>query len=436
MTVGIIICIVFIVMAVLMMTKKMPTLLALPIMAILIGIIAGMPIKTGDENLFTTVIAGGATKLAGTYIAILIACWLSQILYRTGVTNTIIKKAAELGGDKPFLIAVVMCLVTLFLFTVLFGTGAVVMVGSIVLPILLSVGVPPIVACNVFLCGVSGGYILNPANMSGLIGITGIEQSQLTTCAIVIAVGEVIFLVVELLVTFKKNGKKYAFAAPVNGGADSDDSIKTEKTLKGFRGVMACMTPVIIVVLALVFKLDAIVCFFIGILWVIVFTISGKWSKYMSMVTSACYDGFKDGAPAAILFVGIGMLLNAVTATVTQTALNPFMTAITPKTIVGFVIFAAVLCPLSLYRGPFNIFGLGAGLAASIIALGTLPTALIATVFYACSRWPAQAGPTATQVVWASSFVGYDSVTTTNKIQLPNWIFTAITVIIMALLYA
>ncbi|MDD6790346.1 MAG: C4-dicarboxylate ABC transporter, partial [Lachnospira sp.] len=70
-----------------------------------------------------------------------------------------------------------------------------------------------------------------------------------------------------------------------------------------------------------------------------------------------------------------------------------------------------------------------------IIGLGTLPVKLVATVFYACTRWPAQAGPTATQVVWTSSFVGYDPVTTTNKIQPANWIFTAITIIIMALLY-
>ena len=80
MALGIIICIVFLIMAALMMTKKMPTLLALPIMAVLIALIAGMPINSGDENLFKTVIAGGSTKLAGTYIAILIACWLSQTL--------------------------------------------------------------------------------------------------------------------------------------------------------------------------------------------------------------------------------------------------------------------------------------------------------------------------------------------------------------------
>ncbi|MEG1858007.1 MAG: C4-dicarboxylate ABC transporter, partial [Pseudoflavonifractor sp.] len=138
MVTGIIVVVIFIAMAALMMSKKLPALLALPLMAVLIGIAAGLPLN-GDEGILTFVLSTGATKLAGTYVAILFSCWLSQILYRTGVTDTIIKKAAELGGDKPFIISIVLCAVTTFLFTVLFGTGAVAMVGAVVLPILLSV---------------------------------------------------------------------------------------------------------------------------------------------------------------------------------------------------------------------------------------------------------------------------------------------------------
>ena len=99
MVVGIIIVAIFLVMAVLMMLKKIPAVLALPLMAVLIGVAAGLPM-TGEEGILTHVLSKGALKLSGTYVAILFSCWLSQILYRTGVTDTIIKKAAELGGDK------------------------------------------------------------------------------------------------------------------------------------------------------------------------------------------------------------------------------------------------------------------------------------------------------------------------------------------------
>ena len=138
MVTGIVVVLIFIVIAALMIAKKLPTVLALPLMAILIGFAAGLPLK-GEEGILTNVIPQGALKLSGTYVAILFSCWLSRILYRTGVSATIIKKAAEFGGDKPFIVSLLLCAASVFLFTVLYGTGAVAMVGAIVLPINLAI---------------------------------------------------------------------------------------------------------------------------------------------------------------------------------------------------------------------------------------------------------------------------------------------------------
>lgn len=431
MVTGIIVVVIFLAMAALMMSKKLPALLALPIMAVLIGVAGGLPLK-GDEGILTFVLSTGATKLAGTYVAILFSCWLSQILYRTGVTDTIIKKAAELGGDKPFIVALGLCIVTTFLFMVLFGTGAVAMVGAVVLPILLSVGVPPVVACNAFLAAMCGGYCLNPANISAIANITGVSMDQMTLCAGILTAACVLFFIVYLAWNFKRNGMKFAFAAPVE---QEKDEAEERPHLTGIRGLLACATPLVVVLVMLVFRLDAIPIFLIGIIWAIVFTVKGKWGKYSSMLVQSCYEGFKDGAPTAGLMFGIGMIINAMTAPTTQAAIRPFMEMITPRTAVALVIFVCVLAPLGLYRGPFNLMGLGAGLAASMVAVNAVPVAALSAVFYAAYRWPSQSCPTSTQVVWASNFVGYDPVTTTNKVFLANWVVTAITVIIMVALY-
>ncbi|MCQ4771694.1 C4-dicarboxylate ABC transporter [Intestinimonas massiliensis] len=427
---GIIVVVIFIVMAALMMSKKLPALLALPLMAVLIGIAGGLPLK-GDEGILTFVLSTGATKLVGTYVAILFSCWLSQILYRTGVTDTIIKKAAELGGDKPFVVSIALCVVTTFLFTVLFGTGAVAMVGAVVLPILLSVGVPPIVACNAFLAAMCGGYCLNPANISAIANITGVSMREMTLCAAILCAVCVVFFVAYLAWNFKKNGMKFAFAAPV----EEEKEAEKRPHLTGVRGLLACATPLVVVLVMLIFRLDAIPIFLIGIVWAIVFTVKGRWNKYSSMLVQCCYEGFKDGAPTAGLMFGIGMIINAMTAPTTQAAIKPFMEMITPRTAVALVIFVCVLAPLGLYRGPFNLMGLGAGLAASMVAVNAVPVAALSAVFYAAYRWPSQSCPTSTQVVWASNFVGYDPVTTTNKVFLANWVVTAVTVVIMVALY-
>ena len=430
MVTGVIIVLIFAVIAALMIAKKLPTVLALPLMAILIAIAAGLPLK-GDEGILTFVIPQGALKLASTYVAILFSCWLSRILYRTGVSNTIIKKAAEFGGDKPIVISLLLCAASVFLFTVLYGTGAVAMVGSIVLPIMLSVGVPPLVACNSFLAAMTAGYVINPANIAALTNITGVAQSDLYLTAGILTAFSCVFCVGILLWGFKKNGKKYAFSAEIPKDEDEEEI----ETVKGVRGFLACMTPFVIVLIMLIFKLDAITVFMIGLLWIIVMTFKGNWSKHCSMIVQSCYEGFKEGAPTVSLLFGIGMLISAMTAPTTQAAIQPFMEAITPTTAIGLILFVCLLSPAGLYRGPFNIMGLGAGLAVSMLAVKAVPVVALSAAFYAAFRWPTQACPTSTQVVWTANFVGYETTTAAMKVFWPNWIITALSVIVVVLIY-
>lgn len=436
MGVGIIVCIIFVIVAALMMTRKLPALLAMPVLAVAIAAVAGMSLMSGEENIFSTVLTNGALKLASNYVIVIFASWLAQMMYKTGVTDTMIKKAAELGGDKPVVITLLLSAVSILLFSSMGGVGAVSMVGSTVLPILISIGIKPMAAAHMFLAAMSAGYCIRPANMASIVAIFGIETSELMRAAWILLGVEAIYLVIYLAVYMKKNGRKYAFALPADEDGDEDmKNIAQEKKVTGIRGFLACMTPLLIVVLTFAFKVDAIPCFIIGILWIMVFTFKGNWSKYVSMVTESCYNGIRDAAPPVILMMGIGMTLNAVSASVTQEALLPFMQVITPTTLIGLLIFCCVLSPLSLYRGPFNVLGLGACLATCILNVGNFPAVVLAAVFYCTFRWPAQACPTATQVVWTSNFVKCEPVTLTNKVFIPNWIETVVTVVAVGLLY-
>lgn len=76
---GIILIAFMVVIMVLMVTRKVPTLIAIPILAIGIAVIAGVPL-TGEESIISTVIQSGAVKLAGSYTACLIATWMSCII--------------------------------------------------------------------------------------------------------------------------------------------------------------------------------------------------------------------------------------------------------------------------------------------------------------------------------------------------------------------
>lgn len=103
------ILLVFLVFVGLMMTRKLPTILALPLMAILFAVIAGVPWMSNDPEATTiakTILSSGSMRLSGAIAGLIFGAWFGQILNKVGITKSIIRKAAELAGDKPVLIAV------------------------------------------------------------------------------------------------------------------------------------------------------------------------------------------------------------------------------------------------------------------------------------------------------------------------------------------
>lgn len=217
---GILILLVFVAVAALMMTKKIPTLLALPLMAILICVIAGVPMfgKDGDGKeigWLTSVFEAGTVRMGAAIMAVIFGAWLGQLMNKTGVTETIIKKSAELGGDKPLVITLIMSIAVAVLFTTLSGLGSIIMVGSIVLPILISVGVPAASAACIFLMSFTTGLALNIANWTTFAKLFNLDIAQVQGFEVYLAVATGIATLIMIVVEFKRNGIKFAFSAPV-----------------------------------------------------------------------------------------------------------------------------------------------------------------------------------------------------------------------------
>jgi H+/gluconate symporter-like permease len=431
---GLLIILVFLVIAVLMITRKIPTLLALPVLAIAICAIAGVPLIGKDDKgvnigFLHTVIDAGATRMAAAYAAVMFGAWLGQLMNQTGVTATIIKKSAELGGDRPFVVTIIMVVAVALLFTTLAGLGSVIMVGSIALPILVSVGVPALSAACIFLMAFATGLCFNMSNWQTFVSIFNLEIVQIKQFEYFLIVATFIATVVLVIVEFKKNGVKFAFSAPVNDGEGSG-----EKQLSGVTGILAMITPIVPILLVIIFSLPIIPAFFAGILWILIFTFKG-WSKTMNMLTKTCYDGIANGAPAIILMIGIGMLYMAVTNSLVKEVLNPFMLKVVPSTIIPYILFFIILAPLALYRGPLNLFGLGSGIAALIMGLNTLPALAVMGAFLAAERIQGVGDPTNTQNVWTANFVEVDVNSVTKKLLPYLWIIAAVGVVISGIIY-
>ena len=428
---GTLIIVAFVIIAALLMTKKIPTLLALPLMAVVICVIAGVPaVGTNADGAaigwLQTVVEAGTVRMGAAIMAVIFGAWLGELMNKTGVTETIIKKSAELGGDRPLVVTLIMGVAVAVLFTTLNGLGSIIMVGSIVLPILISVGVPAMSAACIFLMAFTCGLTFNIANWKSFSGIFSLEIAQIQSFAIYMLIATAIATIILIVLEFKKNGVKFAFSAPVE---------ETEsKQVTGVRGALAMLTPIIPIVLVAVFKVPVCPAFIAGIIWILIFT-SKSFSKAMNLLVKTCYDGISNSAPAVILMIGIGILYLAVTHSMVKEVLNPFLLAVVPQGKIGYIIFFSLLAPLALYRGPMNLFGLGSGIAALIIGLNTLSPLAVMAAFLAAERIQGCGDPTNTQNVWTANFCEVDVNGITKKLLPYLWAIAVVGVIIGAVLY-
>lgn len=435
MTRGILILIFMLLIMALMVTKKMPTVLALFVLTLGICILGGISAFAVDAEgnqigYLQNVIQAGAVRLGDAIMVSIFAGWLGIVMERTGISETMIKKGAELGGDKTMVVTLILYVVACLLFTVVNGLGTVIMIGTIVIPILISVGLDKFTASSVILFAYCVGNNINLSNVNTLAGITEAKYEDTFTILAICSAVEFVLGIAFFVLRSRTTGKKYAFSAPLQQ-ADTG-----EYHIKGITGGLAMITPLIPLLLALVLKIPLIPAFLVAIVWAAVFTFRGHtWKSTMNMLTKSMFDGFSATAPSITLMIGIGMLLAAINQDTVKTALAPIMKVVTPGSMVMFILFFIILAPLCLYRGPLNLWGLGAGIAALMIGMNKLPLNAIMGGFCAVSIMQLLCCPTNTHNVWVCSYTGEEVTDVTKKLTPWAWPVVAVGVITSAIMW-
>ncbi|MGN1027497.1 MAG: C4-dicarboxylate ABC transporter [Faecousia sp.] len=433
---AILIIVFFLLIGGLMMSRKLPTFLALIIMAVGVALIAGVPFIGTDADgntigIFKEILEAGSYRMASAMAAIIFGGWYGRMVTQTGVSRALITKAAELGGDRPLVISLVLYAVLSFLWTNLSGLGAIIMTGSIAIPIMMSVGIPAVLAASIFLLAVTTGFNFNFYQWQTFMGLTGVSQAEMQQFATCLFVITVLVSVAFILIQFKKNGIKFAFSAAAEdvGAAEDEDEL-----IKGWRGVLCMLAPLVPLVLVMAFKLQIIPAFLCGIIWLAVFS-AGGFKKKMNMLSKTAFKALEDTAPVIWLLVGIGMLVVAVMHPTVKAVLQPLLTAVVPSTRIPYILFFAILAPLSLYRGPLNLFGMGSGICAIIVAAGILSPQAAMGGFVAVERLQSVGCPTNSQNAWTCSYVGLDVNVITKKLLPALWTMAALGAVVAGFLY-
>ncbi len=393
----ILILLVFIAGIALMMTKKLPAILALPLLGIIIAAIAGVPFMTPEkeegQTIMAFVIASGASKLAGTIIATIFGAIFAKIIQKQGISDEIIRKAAELAGDKPMAIAIVLTAATAVIFTAISGAGPVIMVSTIVIPLMLSAGIAPTVAASLVLMGLSIGLIFNVANYQMYIDVIGMDMEVIKSTSLVMGIISIVVTIVYIVINVNRKSVRSSWAMPAE---DRDRKRVNPITL---------FTPLLPILLVFLFKFNAETSLLIAIVVTVLIT-SPK--QTVQIISGAAVEGIKDVAGVIALMIGIGILLNGVAAEATTALMQPLISAILPANPVVYVIIFTILSPLALYRGPLNMYGLGSGLANIFLAAGTLSPVAVGMALRSTSVVQCISDPTNTQNVIVADFAKVD----------------------------
>lgn len=479
---------VFFVMALMMFFRKIPALIALPLMAVLIALIGG--IKFAD--IIEYVIGQGSLKLHVAYTIALFGSMLSILMQKTGVAESFIKKGAELSGDNPWLIAVILLMLIIALFTTLGGLGAIIMVATIALPIMSSVGIGPMTSVGIFLFGLSIGGILNVGNWAVYISVMGLTVDEIRPFAMLMFLVSILGAIVYITIQIYRDGhdlnfKKIIFrsgltvlviaivfylvtytASPVFQTQLSNIFSEFGMVVKWIiaAGIIllfitaiirillkknesasqphwiSFLSPILPLFLILLFNINFIAAFIVGLIYAFLTTYK---KGRLNLFIQSCFEGGGVVMPAVVLMFGIGMLLVAIMGPGGEleqypdgwpvlSIIRPLMEQIVPTNPISYVLIFTLAAPLALYRGPLNVWGMGYGLAAVFLASGMNPGAVMGLLL-AVGQIQGISDPTNTHNVWLANEMRVDVQKVLWNTITYTWILAVIGLIISAIMF-
>lgn len=376
--------------------------------------------QTGPENYGKSIL-----------VNIFFGAFFGRILIDTGIAATLIRKVVELGGDKPRITMSLLCIVTAVIFTSMTGIGPVISIAVIVLPIMLSLGIPSPIALFSFMGSIMAGIFANIVNFKQYQAIFTTANESYGTYdyntyfkfgVIGLAVSLVVVLVVANLMMNTKKAT-HAWAAT----ADSGNTVNAPAI-----SWISVILPVIGVV---VFKVPIIFGFIVSGLFALLTCgkLKGGFTNVGRMLAKQFSDGAIDVAPMVGFLLTLSMFNNA--ANYASPYFKVLLGNFIPQSALLLCIAFAVLTPLGFFRGPMNLVGCGAAILAVVVSTAAWPVQFLYPLFAITTVAPQHLDVTQSWVAWG---FGYTKVSTKDymKMSIPSgWIIGIILCAIVFIMY-
>jgi len=311
-------------------------------------------------------------------VNVLWGAWFGRVMMETGIASTIIRKTVELGGDKPMVTIALLNIVVAGIFTTMMGAGPVISIGVIVLPILMSLGIPKALALFTFVGSVSAGMFINPVLQGqirgffpGINDLPGFNMAWLGRIFSFWAIGITVVTVTVMAGIYLKFSKKsHAWAAQT-------DSAPVQKNAPFYTLIL----PIVPVVLHIWLGFPVIAGFIVS--GFLALFLCGKmkdgFKNSCQLVNKLYFDGVVDTAPL------IGFLLVLPMFNTAANFASPYFSAvigpIMPTSEITIIILFAAVLGMGLFRGPMTLFGCGAATLGVLLHVGNFSVPFLLVAF-------------------------------------------------------
>lgn len=362
---------------------------------------------------------GPANWCSSILVYIFFGAFFGRVLIETGIAGSLIKKTVELGGDRPVVTMALLCIVTAVIFTSMTGAGPVMSIGIIVLPIMLSLGVPTHIALFAFMGSIMAGMHANIMLFNQFIAMfveLRPEAADYTyqqnfpfgiTCWTIALV--VVIIVASMALKRSKFGHAWAAQAAPAQTLDAP-----------WYSWIAVILPVVGV---LAFKLPIILGFLIASVYALLTCgrLKGKFTDVTGLLQRLFTNGAEDSAPLIGFLLILAMFNNAAVyaAPYFQSLIGRFI----PTNPLVLCVAFGLLSFLGFFRGPLSLVGCGAAILSIFLASSAnFPVAFLYPLFSCVTLTMQHLDITQSWVAWG---IGYTKVETKPfmKLSIPTgWV--------------
>jgi hypothetical protein len=376
--------------------------------------------QTGPENYGKAIL-----------VNVFFGAFFGRILIDTGIAATLIRKVVELGGDKPRITMSFLCIITAVIFTSMTGIGPVISIAVIILPIMLSLGIPSPIAMFSFMGSIMAGIFGNIVNFKQYQAIfvtanASYADYDYNKYFVFGIIGMVVALIVVLVVaniSMSRKNTSYSWAATSDAGSSADAP------------AISWISVILPVIGVVAFKIPIILGFILSGLYALITCgkFRGGFADVSRMLSKQFSDGAIDVAPMVGFLLTLSMFNNS--ANYASPYFRTLLGGAIPKSALLLCIVFAVLTPLGFFRGPLNLVGCGSAILAVVVATAAWPVQFLYPLFAITTVAPQHLDVTQSWVAWG---FGYTKVSARDymKMSIPTgWIIGIILCTIVYIMY-